>query len=112
MTADATVSRDATFTLRRDGAASEAGDDDFTLDPASIVIPAGATEGTAMLTVADDGADERSETLALFAVAPTGDELRLEFILWDASVPVLPLAGQLLLAAFLAIGGYRRYRRR
>ena len=113
VTADATVSRDATFTIRRDGAASAAGADDFTLEPASIVIPAGATEGTATLTVADDGLDEHSETLVLFAVAPAGDEIGpLELILWDASVPVLPLVGQLLLAAFLAIGGYRRYLRR
>jgi hypothetical protein len=113
VTADATVSRDATFTIRHDGSASEAGDDDFSIDPMSIVIPAGGTEGTATLTVADDGADERSEALVLVAVAPTGDEVGpLAFILWDASVPVLPVVGHLLLAGFLAIGGYRRYLRR
>ena len=32
--------------------------------------------------------------------------------LWDAAVPALPVIAQLLLAAFLAVGGYRRYRRR
>ena len=32
--------------------------------------------------------------------------------LWDAAVPALPIIAQLLLAALMAIGGYRRYRRR
>ena len=36
----------------------------------------------------------------------------LAFTLWDASVPILPFVSQLLLAVFLAIGGYRRYLRR
>ncbi len=36
----------------------------------------------------------------------------LMFYLWDTVVPALPVIAQLLLAAFLAIGGYRRYRRR
>ena len=36
----------------------------------------------------------------------------LSFYLWDAAVPALPVIAQLLLAAFLAIGGYRRYLRR
>ena len=113
VTADAPPSTDAPFTIRRDPAASTADDDDFTLAPASIVVPAGATEGTATLAVEDDGVDERSEALVLVAVAPAGNELGpLALTLWDASVPVLPLVGQLLLAALLALGGYRRYRRR
>ncbi len=113
VTADPATSTGATFTIRRDPAASTADDDDFTLDPASIVLPAGATEGTTMLTVADDGVDERSEVLVLVAVAPAGHEVGpLALTLWDASVPALPLAAQLLLAALLARGGYRRYRRR
>ena len=113
VTADATVSRDATFTIRRDQAASEAGDDDYTLAPSSIVIAAGATEGTAVLTVADDDLDERSESLVLVVTAAGGDDVgSLAFTLWDASVPVLPLVFQLLLAALLGVGGYRRYLRR
>ena len=36
----------------------------------------------------------------------------LTFNLWDAAVPALPVAAQLLLAAFLAVGGCRRYLRR
>ena len=112
VTASAAATTDATFTLRRDRAASDAGDDDFTLEPASIVIAAGATEGTAVLTVADDGVDEGSEALVLFAVTAARDEVgSLTFTLWDAAVPALPLAAQLLLAAFLAIGAFRRRRR-
>ena len=113
VTADTTVSRDVTFTIRRDQAASEAGDDDYTLAPTSIVIAAGATEGTAVLTVADDELDEHSEALVLLVTAAGGDDLgSLAFTLWDASVPMLPLVSQLLLAALLGVGGYRRYLRR
>ena len=36
----------------------------------------------------------------------------LSFYVWDLSVPALPVIAQLLLAALMAIGGYRRYRRR
>ena len=112
VTASGAATTDATFTLRRDRAASDAGDDDFTLEPASIVVTAGATEGKAVLTVADDGEDERSEALVLFATTAGGAEVgSLELTLWDASVPILPFVCQLLLAAFLAIGGYRRCRR-
>ena len=112
VTADATASRDATFTVRLDPAASDAGDDDFTLAPPAITIAAGATEGTAMLTVADDGLDEHSEALVLIVTAAGGDDVgSLAFTLWDASVPMLPLVAQLLLAALLALGGWRRFRR-
>lgn len=77
------------------------------------MVTAGATEGKAVLTVADDGEDERSEALVLFATTAGGAEVgSLELTLWDASVPILPFAAQLLLAALLAIGGYRRCRRR
>ena len=36
----------------------------------------------------------------------------LTFNLWDAAVPALPVVAQLLLAAFLAVGGCRRWLRR
>ncbi len=90
-------------------AASDAVDADFTLEPASIVTTAGATAGTTILTVADDRVDVRSEALTLFAGVGFGS---LACALRDASVRVLPMVAQLLLAAFLAIGGYRRYVRR
>ena len=112
VTADATASKDATFTVLRDRGASDADDDDFTLAPASIVISGGTTEGTATLTVEDDGVDERSEALVLMVTAAGGNDVgSLAFTLWDASVPMLPLVAQLLLAAVLAVGGYRRFRR-
>ena len=111
VTAGAAASRDATFTVRRDPAASDA-DDDLTLEPASIVIRAGATEGTATLTLADDGEDEHSEALVLLVTSAGGDDVgSLKLTLWDASVPMLPLVAQLLLAALLAAGGCRRFRR-
>ena len=110
VTASAAAAADAVFTLRRDRAASAAGDDDFTLEPASIVIRAGAAEGSAVLTLADDGAGEGSETLVLFAETAAGDEVgSLAFTVWDAAAPAVPLAGQILLAAYLALRGYRRY---
>ena len=87
--ASAASSRDATFVIRRDRSASDAGADDFLLDPASIVITAGAREGTATLKVVADDEDERSEALVLVAVADDGDEAgELTFTLWDASVPL------------------------
>ncbi|MDE0194743.1 MAG: hypothetical protein OXP08_04275, partial [bacterium] len=69
-------------------------------------------EGTATLKVVDDGLDERSESLVLEATAAGGDDIgSLAFTLWDASVPMLPLVAQLLLGAFLTVGGYRRHLR-
>ena len=110
--ASAASSRDAVFVVRRGGSDSVADEDDFTLDPTSIVIEAGAREATATLKVADDGVDERSETLVLVAVAADGGEVgSLMFTLWDAAVPFLPFAARLLLAGCLAVGGYRRLRR-
>ena len=110
--ASAAKSRDAVFVVRRGGSDSVADEDDFTLDPTSIVIEAGAREATAALKVADDGVDEHSETLVLVAVAADGGEVgSLTFTLWDAAVPFLPFAARLLLAVCLAVGGYRRLRR-
>ena len=104
-------SRDAVFSFKT-GPNSDAEESDFSLEPASIVIEAGEREATTSLTIKDDDLDERMEELVLVAVDATGDEVgSLEFNLWDAAVPMLPLAAQLLLAAGLAVGGYRRYRR-
>ena len=109
------VTEEVTVTLLPDRALSDAGATaaDFQAEP--IVIEAGETTGATVVTAVEDGTAEKVEELVLFGVAAdnagevTG-EVRLR--LWDAAVPALPVIAQLLLAAFLAVGGYRRYRRR
>ena len=109
------VTRDVTVTLLPDRALSDdtATTDDFAADP--IVIEAGETTGSTVVTAVEDETAEGMEELVLFGVAAgnagevTG-EVRLR--LWDAAVPVLPVVAQLLLAGLLAVGGFRRYRRR
>ena len=88
----------------------------------SITIMAGEMMGKTMLMVAADDMMESegnmAEMLTLegrFADDQSGDGMKTNavmFYLWDAAVPALPVIAQLLLAAFLAIGGYRRYLRR
>ena len=62
-----------------------------------------------------ESVDNMPEELVLYGMADgmagevTG---QVKLYLWDAAVPALPVIAQLLLAAFLAVGGYRRYRRR
>ena len=117
VTANRAVTDDVTVTLMRDRAASSADDDDFMLDPEAITIMAGETMGSTMVTAVEDdmmeSVDDMPEELVLYAMA--GDvqvEGEVRLYLWDAAVPALPIIAQLLLAAFLAIGGYRRYLRR
>ena len=112
-TANRPVTNETTVMLRRDRTASSAGDDDFAAGP--IVIGVGETTGSTEVTAVEDDTPEDREELVLFGVAANNvgevtGEIRL--YLWDAAVPALPLIAQLLLAAFLAIGGYRRYLRR
>ncbi len=117
VTANRAVTEAVTVNLMRDRAMSSAGDDDFTADP--IVIRAGQMSGTTMVMAVEDGmmenADNMAEELALYGMAEdmaaevTGE---VKLYLWDAAVPALPIIAQLLLAAFLAVGGYRRYLRR
>ena len=113
VTADPAVQADTEVPVMRDRAASDADDADFTV--ASVMLKAGDTSGTTNLMVADDGLDDSGvgmpEALVLY-IADGGDNQRLSFNIWDAAVPALPVIAQLLLAAFLALGGYRRYRRR
>ena len=113
VTASAAVAADTEVMIMRDRGASTASDDDFMLDPAMITIMAGEMMGSTMLTATADEMDERMEELALYAMVDGmeayGD---VHLHIWDAAVPALPLIAQLLLAAFLAIGGYRRYLRR
>ncbi len=83
---------------------------DYTAEP--ITIMAGETMGTTMVTAVEDDTAEEAEMLTL--QGRIGGEMTnsVELTIWDAAVPALPVIAQLLLAAFLAIGGYRRYLRR
>ena len=115
-TASAAVMEDTEVMLMRDRAASDAGDDDYMVE--NIMIMAGETMGKTMLMVtADDMPDggtgtNMGEKLVLFGMVGNVQTNDLSFYLWDAAVPALPIIAQLLLAAFLAVGGYRRYLRR
>ncbi len=111
------VTEDVTVMLMRDRAMSSAGDEDFMADP--IVIEAGTKTGSTMVMAVDDemmeNVDNMPEELVLYGMTEgmagevTGT---VTLYIWDYPVPALPIIAQLLLAAFLAIGGYRRYRRR
>ena len=97
--------------VQTDGTAAPA---DYKVEP--ITIPAGGSMGTTTLMVEDDGMMENegnmAEMLTLEGRVGTMKTNSLMFYLWDAAVPALPIIAQLLLAAFLALGGYRRYLRR
>ncbi len=115
VTADPAVTAETTVTIMRDRALSDADDSDFTVAP--VVIAAGETTGTTMLMVTEDNMDDAGhgmpEMLALYGMAENGMQTNtLSFYTWDMAVPALPVIAQLLLAAFLAIGGCRRFRRR
>ena len=115
-TASAAVMEDTEVMLMRDRAASDAGDDDYMVE--SIMIMAGETMGTTMLMVTEDDMPDggtgtnMGEKLVLLGMVGNVQTNDLAFYLWDAAVPALPIIAQLLLAAFLAAGGYRRYLRR
>ena len=107
------VSENTEVMLMRDGSSS-ASDDDYMLDPPLVTIMAGQKEGHTMVMATEDSMPEEMEMLTLFLVVDgmqMTDE-SVSFYLWDAAVPALPIIAQLLLAAFLALGGYRRYLRR
>ena len=105
VTASRPVTADTGVAIVRDRA-STAGADDYTVTTAAI--PAGGTTGTATVTAVDDGVDEPGETLTLYGVVGGVETNAVTLTIWDAAVPALPAAAQLLLAAFLAVGGYRR----
>ena len=99
--------------LMRERSMSDADDMDFELMPAMITIEAGKMEGSTTVKATADDMDEHMEELVLYAMA--GDmevEGHAKLYIWDASVPALPVVAQFLLTAFLAVGGYRRFRRR
>ena len=114
VTADPAVQVDTEVTIMRDRGASTADDADFTVG--SVMISAGSATGTTKLMVIDDGVSDSGhgmpEELALYGMSNGESTNTLTFNIWDAAVPALPIIAQLLLAAFLAIGGYRRYLRR
>ena len=97
--------------VQTDGTASPS---DYMVD--NITIMAGETMGSTMLVVNADemmeNANNMAEMLTLEGRVGAMKTNALSFYLWDAAVPALPIIAQLLLAAFLAIGGYRRYLRR
>ena len=108
------VSVDTEVMIVRDGA-SPAGDDDYELDPMTVTIEARQMSGLVLVRAVEDGmAEEGGEALTLFAVVDGVQmpDASVTFHLWDAAVPALPFAAPLLLAAVLAVGGYRRYVRR
>ena len=116
-TANRAVTEDTVVDLMRDRAMSSAEDADFTAEP--ITIMAGQMKGSTMvMAVGDDmmeNDDNMAEELVLYGMAAdnagevTG---HVKFYIWDAAVPALPVIAQLLLAGLMAVGGYRRYRRR
>ena len=112
-TASAAVEEDTEIMIMRDGT-STAGADDYTAE--SIMIMAGETTGTTMVMAVEDNEPDSGsgspEMLTLYGMVGNMQTNSVSFYLWDAAVPALPVIAQLLLAAFLAIGGYRRYLRR
>ena len=111
------VTENTEVMLMRDGGSS-ATDDDYELFPPMVTILPDDMSGSVMVTaLADDMMENEGnmpEMLTLFLVVDGMQmtDKSVSFHLWDAAVPALPIIAQLLLAAFLAIGGYRRYLRR
>ena len=116
VSANRAVMEDTEVMIMRDRAASDAGEDDFTVS--SAMIMAGSDSATAELMVTEDmmpdsGTDDNmGEALVLYGMAGDKQTNSLMFTIWDMAVPALPLFGQLLLGLFLMLGGARLYRRR
>ena len=109
--ANRAVTEDMEIMLMRDRAMSSATDEDFTAD--SIMLMAGEEMATGMVMAVEDEMAEDMEELVLYAMAGDMEVMgTAKLYIWDAAVPALPIVAQLLLAAFLGFGGYRRYRRR
>ena len=113
VTANRGVDADTEVMLMRDGA-SMAGMDDFMVMPEMAMIMAGDMMAEFEVMAVEDDMMEEMEGLTLFAVVDgMQTDLTVSFYLMDMMpVPALPLIAQLLLAAFLGLGGYRRYLRR
>jgi hypothetical protein len=107
----------AKIMLMRDGSSS-ASMDDFMVEPEMVMLKAGDEMAEFMVMAkADDMMENEgnmAEMLTLFVVV---DDMQMSdksvmFYIWDAAVPALPIIAQLLLGGLLAVGGFRRYRRR
>ena len=113
--ASTAVKADTTVMIMRSDA-STAGDADYSVE--NITIMAGETMGRTKLMVKSDdmpdgGTDGgMAEKLVLYGMVGNMRTNELSFYLWDLAVPALPVIAQLLLAGLMAVGGYRRYRRR
>ena len=84
---------------------------DYTV--AAITIAAGSDTGTTTLMAVSDDMAEEMEMVTLEGRFGDMKTNSVSFYIWDAApVPALPLIAQLLLAALLGLGGYRRYLRR
>ena len=107
----------AEIMLMRDGA-STAVDADYTVMPEMAMLKAGDQMAEFTVMAVEDGMVESgggmTDMLMLFPVVDGSQmaDQAVKFYIWDMAVPALPVIAQLLLAAFLAIGGYRRYLRR
>ena len=113
VTTNRPVTENTEVMLMRDGSSS-ASEDDYTLEPPLVTIMAGHEMGSTMVMATEDNMAEDMEMLTLFLVVDGMQmtDKSVSFYLWDAAVPALPVIGQFLLAALMAVGGYRRYRRR
>ena len=113
VTASSAVVADTEVSLMRDGT-STASMDDYSVEPMMATIMAGETMAEFEVMATEDEMMEEAEMLTLFLVVDNMQmtDQTVSFYLWDAAVPALPAIAQLLLAAFLALGGYRRYLRR
>ena len=113
VTANRAVGMDTEVMIMRDRALSTAMDSDYMPVPTMITIESGEMMGSVEITAAEDNMAEDMEELVLYAMV--GDmmvEGHAKLYIWDAAVPALPIIAQLLLAALLGLGGYRRYLRR
>ena len=113
VTASSAVAADTELMLMRDGT-STAGMDDYSVKPMMATIMAGETMAEFEVMATADDMMEDMEMLTLFLVV---DDMQMSdssvsLYLWDAAVPALPIVAQFLLGGLLAVGGYRRYRRR
>lgn len=116
VTASTPVKANTTVMIMAGEGSTATADEDYMIE--DIMIMAGETMGKTKLVVksdnmADGGSDgSMSEKLVLYGMVGNMRTNEVSFYLWDLAVPALPVFAQLLLAALMAIGGYRRYRRR
>ncbi len=114
--ASTAVRADTTVMIMAGEGSTATAEDDYMIE--DIMIMAGETMGRTKLMVKrddmpDGGTDGgMAEKLVLYGMVGNMRTNELSFYIWDLAVPALPVIAQLLLAALMAVGGYRRYRRR